>query len=312
MSPEWERKYGTLLANCRGVVPDGFGLDKELLNLPAHVELTSRRSWPQDAPICLRLDVHEWWPAGTQCRVTLTPQWDPDNPIIIWRDAAPRSAVRPGRRNRNRVQPYPLVIHDPPGGTRLEFDVVLERLVPGENSSWEETQAKAMVVDVELTGMLSETLQPSADEQLQEAMQATFDVDVVKWTSGRSPVRVSFDRQHSRNMPTQEDIAIGAVVDIMRAGTLARRLELWWPLIPTTADDAGHVVAYEDEELIKDANDEDGQWEMLVRGDPTVALRAGTGTTYWAGEFTVPLSVRDIETVAPRKYWWREQGGVSR
>ena len=311
VSPEWERKYGTLLANCRGVVPDGFGLDKELLKLPAHIELTSRRSWPVDAPICLRLDVREWWPAGTECRVTLTPRWDPDDPIIIWRDAAPRSPARPGTRNRNRVRPYPLVIHDPPDSTRLEFDVVLERLVPGENPSWEEIQAEAITVEVKLSGTLANTLQPSPNDQLQAAMENTFG-QVRKWTSGRSPVRVSFDRRPTYNVDTTENVVIGTVVDILHADTLARRLELWWPLTQTALDDIGFVVAYEDEALIKDANDEDEQWTMLVRGDPAVALRAGTGTTYWDGEFTVPLNIRDIETVAPRKYWWREQGGVSR
>ena len=311
VSPEWQRKYGTLLANCRGVVPEGFGLDKELLKLPAQVELTSRGAWPEDAPICLLLDVREWWPAGTECRITLTPQWNPDDPITIWRDAAPRSPGRPGRGNPNRYRAYPLVIHDPPAGTRLEFDVVVERLAPGEKPSWQEVQAEAITVDVKLAGTLADTLQPSANDELQTAMQDAFG-RVVKWTSGRSPVRVSFDRRPTYAVQTSEDILIGAVVDILHAGTLARRLELWWPLTPTAAYDIGFVVAYEDETLIKDANEDDNQWTMLVRGDPAIAIRAGTGTAYWAGEFTVPLNIRGIETVAPRKYWWREQGGVSR
>ena len=310
VSPEWERKYGNLLAICRGRVPEGFGLDEQLQKLPAHIELTSRRSWPQDAPICLRLDVREWWPAGTECRITLTPQWDPDEPIIIWRDAAPRGPRRPGRGNRNRPRPYPLVIADPPGQTSLEFDVVLERLLPGETPSWEETQAETITVDVKLDGTLADTLKPSENDQLQAAMQDVFK-RVVKWPSGRSPVRVSFDRRPTDNVETSEQVVIGAVVDILHAGTLARRLELWWPLTQTSLNDIGFVVAYEDEELIKDAAEND-QWKMLVYGDPAVALRAGAGTTYWDGDFTLPLDIREIETVAPRKYWWREQGGVSR
>ena len=264
VSPEWERKYGTLLANCRGVVPEGFGLDKELKKLPAHIELTSRRSWPQDAPICLHLDVREWWPAGTECRVTLTPQWDPDDPITIWRDAGLRSPARPGPRQGNGHRAYPLVIHDPPGGGRLEFDVVLERLLPAENPSWEEIHAEAMVVNVELTGTLSETLQPSVNEHLQAAMENTF-AEVTKWPSGRSPVRVSFNRRPTYDIRPPEDILIGVAVDILHAGTVARRLELWWPLTQTTFNDIGYVVAYEDEELIKKAAEND-QWQMLVRG----------------------------------------------
>ena len=46
---------------------------------------------------------------------------------------------------------------------------------------------------------------------------------------------------------------------------------------------------------------------MHVHGDAAIALRAGAASNYWAGEFTVPLTIREIERRAPRKYWWRER-----
>jgi hypothetical protein len=233
----------------------------------------------------------------------LTPEWNPDQTITVWRDAASRST----NRNRNRQRTYPLVIYDPPGDSSLVFDVVLERLIPGETPTWEETQNEAITVDVKLAGTLATTLQPSKNAQLEAAMRATFGQGVVKWTGGRSPVRVSFNRQQTYEVQEPQDIVIGAAVDIVHQGTLARRLELWWPVVPSAPDDVGFVVAYEDEELIKGANADDPGWKLFVRGAPEVALRAGAGATYWDGEFTLPLTVREIETIAPRKYWWREQ-----
>ncbi|MCH7798232.1 MAG: hypothetical protein IID28_07270 [Planctomycetes bacterium] len=306
VSPQWEEKYGALLQSCRGAVPEGSDLNEALLRLPARIELASNRAWPRGAPICLDLDVRDWWPGGTECRVLLRPGWNPSQPITVWRDAAPRPGTGQGRRNRQRPRSYPLVITDVPDLPRLEFDVVLERLLPGKDQQWQEFQTESISVELEFTGSLAETMQPSAHDQLQEAMKAVFKQGVVKWTGGRSPVRVRFDARQTYGIGA-EDTVIGAAVDILRAGTLARRLEIWWPLAPTPTGRLGWVVTYEDEDLITGANADDELWQLHVRGDAAIALRAGTASSYWAGEFTVPLTVSEIETTAPRKYWWRER-----
>ena len=305
VTAEWEEKYGALLQRCRWSLPDGFGLDESLLKIPASIELSSGRVWPLDAPICLDLDVREWWPAGTQCRVVLTPTWDPSEPITVWRDAAQRGNSQGNPRNRRQERPLPLVIAEPPNLPRLDFDVVLERLVPGEDTQWEQVQAEAISVEVEFAGNLTDEFEPSLDEKLQEAMRSTFGLGVMKWTGGRSPVRVRFDPRQTEGLGS-DDTLIGAAIEILREGTLARRLEIWWPVNASGRGNMGWVVAYEDEDLITEANDSDGRWQMIVRGDPTVALRAGKAARYWAGEFTVPLSITEVETEAPRKYWWRK------
>ena len=306
VTAEWEDKYGALLERCRWSMPEGFGLDQALLRLPARIDLTSRRVWPLDAPISLDLDVREWWPAGTECRVHLTPAWEQSEPITLWRDAARTATGQGNARNRRQPRSFPLVIAEPPHQPRLDFNVVLERLVPGEDAQWEQIQTEAISVEIEFAGSLSDAFEPSLDEQLQEAMRSTFGLGVVKWINGRSPVRVRFDPRHTYRLDS-DDTVIGAAIDILREGTLARRLEIWWPLAASGRGDLGWVVAYEDEDLITAANGSDGRWEMLVRGDPAVALRAGTAAAYWAGEFKVPLSITEVETEAPRKYWWRDR-----
>jgi hypothetical protein len=196
---------------------------------------------------------------------------------------------------------------DRPGDLeKLDFDIVLERRLPGQKAQWKHIQEQSISVRLALDGPLAETLKPTQAEDLHQAVMSTFNQGVVRWTGGRSPLRVRFDRRPTYALAL-ENTAIGACVEILRDGNLARRLDLWWSAQPEPGnDDYGWLVAYEDVPLLMEANDADDRWRMRVRGDPALALRAGSATTYWEGEFTVPLVVQDVQTSAPAKDWWVE------
>ncbi len=109
-------------------------------------------------------------------------------------------------------------------------------------------------------------------------------------------------------------MAIGAHVEIIQYYTLARRLDLWWMAGVGEPTDlgVGWRVEYEDETLLPEANDTDGRWRMVVRGDPGLAVRAGSASGYWAGQFTVPLKVlKSNRPQAPPKEWWIEAANAS-
>jgi hypothetical protein len=291
----WEQKYGRLLDQCRGAAPEDIDLDRRLLALPARIELGTRRPWPQDVPVCLDLDVRHWWTPGTSCRVRLTPTWEGAEPVTIVGSGARRSP-----------RPYPLVIDRPQDSQTLDFDIELERRLPNPEAKWEHVQELSISVPLAVEGPLIEVLQPAENQDLHEAVISTFDQGVVKWTGGRSPVRVRFDPRYTYVL-SLEGTAIGARVEILRDGVLARRLDLWWPARPETRDSGvGWLVDYEDVPMVMDANGADGRWQMRVRGDAAIALRAGDATHYWAGEFTLPLAVDEVQTPAPAKDWWVE------
>jgi hypothetical protein len=291
----WEAKYGGLLDQCRDAAPEDIDLERRLLALPARIELGTRQQWPRDAPVCLDLDVQHWWTPGTSCRIRLTPKWGGAEPVTI---VASGASLRP--------RPFPLVIDPPPDAAALDFDLELERRLPSPQATWEHMQEVSISVPLALEGSLAEAMQPAEDEDLHDAVVSTFNQGVIKWTGGRSPVRVRFTPYLTR-VPELEDTAIGACVEILRDGILARRLDLWWPARPGAYDEGvGWRVDYEDVELLMEANETDGHWQMRVRGDPAIALRAGAGTRYWAGEFTVPLTVNEVPTPAPAKDWWVE------
>ena len=75
-------------------------------------------------------------------------------------------------------------------------------------------------VPIEIDGGLSEALRPvRADEGLDQAVRATFRHGVVKWPSGRSPVRVRFDPRETYQPPF-DDMAIGASIELHREATI--------------------------------------------------------------------------------------------
>lgn len=291
----WERKYGGLLDQGRSILPAEFELDRILLDLPARVELTSDRPWPRDAPVCLDLQVHHWWPPGTMCRIRLTPAWAGGEPITIMRSGA-----------RRRAADFPVVV-SPAATSPLVFDMMLERRLPGDESHWQTVQQRPINVPVDFqVTTVDAAMEPIRDEALDEALQATFSFGVVKWLSGRSPVRVRYDPRPTYGL--RPSTAIGAIIEILFDGKPARRLDIWWSLDPDPAGrDSGWDVVHEDVPLLLQADAQDGRWQLRVRGDAGIALRAGPAGAYWAGEFTMPLVIDERQRWAPARDWWREE-----
>ncbi len=290
-SERWERKYGDLLVRCRGLMPPGFELDRILAALPARITIESAPTWPLDAPVCVMVELREWWPSETECRLHLAPAWAGGEPVTLLRTAPDGQAA-----------PYPLVLETLPLEGPLLFTVRLERRLPGDTTAWDGVQQETIQVPVEFCGTIAELIEPVRDQSLDEAVRSTFSLGVVKWTSGHSPVRVNFDPRRTIGIPP--DTGIGASVELLHDDTLARRLDMWWRVgRRREGRGMGWLVSYEDVELLSGANDDDGRWSMRVRSDPALAIRAGEIARCWEGEFTVPLKVDERSSEAPPKSW---------
>ena len=294
VTERWQEKYGVLLGRWRNAFPPQLDLDSALLDLPAWVDVRIRRPWPKDTPLCLELAVRDWWPSGTSCRVQLTPKWNGAEPITV--------ARHPARRRMARR--FPITIDPPPERSPLRFDVSVQRRGPEPDASWEPVQRQTISVPIEVNGELADMLRPVRDEKLDQAVMDAFAHGVVKWTSGRSPVRVRFDHRPTLGIAFN-DIAIGASIELLYDGAPARRLDIWWLAGEAAAGRRGvnWLVVHEDVPLLMQANETDGRWQMRVRGDPALALRSGPASRYWAGQFTIPLVVQSRNRPAPPRDW---------
>ncbi|MCZ6445038.1 MAG: hypothetical protein O6758_02515 [Planctomycetota bacterium] len=293
VTERWQEKYGVLLGRRRNVFPPELDLDSALLDLPAWVDVRIRRPWPKDTPLCLELAVRDWWPSGTSCRVQLTPKWNGAEPITVTRSPARRGARR-----------FPIIINVPSALSPLRFDVSVQRRGPEPDAAWEVVHRQTISVPIEVNGELADMLRPVRDEKLDQAVMDAFAHGVVKWTSGRSPVRVRFDHRPTLGIAFN-DIAIGASIELLYDGAPARRLDIWWLAGEAAAGRRGvnWLVVHEDVPLLMQANETDGRWQMRVRGDPALALRSGPASRYWAGQFTIPLVVQSRNRPAPPRDW---------
>ena len=294
----WQKKYGPLLNVARRNAPGTLDIDEALLKIPPWFEITAKRAWPVDTQPCLAVEYRDWWPVGTDCRVKLDPVWEGAEPLVL-------------HRTHRIVRPYPLVLENPPPDGAAVFEAVIERRLAAPGSEWTRVSEQTIRVPLEITDPIEEILVPADDHALDEAVVHAFSFSVVKWPSGRSPVRVRFDPRRTFRREFN-DVAVGVSVELYRDHTLARRLDLWWlaGIHAPAARQTGWLVDYEDEPLLMEANDTDGRWSMVVRGDPAMALRAGDAARYWAGEFRVPLKVNHRKNPAPPKDWWIEPAGA--
>ncbi len=279
-----------------GQAPPGPELRARLLELPPWISLESVRTWPPGVSPCLELSMRHWWPDGTECRLELAPPWRSSEPIVFTRSNV-----------RSRSGCALVVPATEAAGGRVRFEAVVKRREQSPASTageWQTVLARPLEVPITVTSEpLERAIAADADPALQDVMREVFGLGVVKWRSGPSPLRVRFDPR-----PTYRDefdgLAVGAVVEIRRDDELVRRLDLWWRAGTRGPQrSSGFRVDHENLALVSEVNEEDGRWKMTVRGEPEVALRAGSADRYWSGEFTIPLKVERRRSSAPARDW---------
>lgn len=307
-SPEWELKYGSMLASWRRALrdqrdPDHPDTPTELegimLEIPAEVSMRSRAAWPIGVDPVIRVRVRDWWPVGTSCRVHITPRVEGGETLTLH-----RSSTRPPWSDYPYVMPAALI-----EGTRVDFDIVTERRAVNEDD-WTEVSQTVVQVPIRQSGTIAEAMTPDEDDLLTDAVKRTFAAGMVKWTSGESPLRTYFNARHMYT--TQyDDLACGVHVDILFEGRLARRLDIWWHAGESHRQDpaTGFDVAAEDAALLAQATGDDPRWTVRVTSDASLALRAGNALRFWQGEFEMPLRLNVIDEPAPETRWWEEVVG---
>ncbi len=290
---EWIASYGRVIRDWRPVLGQDPELDAVLLAIDAHVTGSTRETWPVDVTPTIEIVAQDWWPTGIQTRITATPRLENAPSTRFYKD-----------NDYNRRPPFQLRLTGlANGASEVVIDFTVERNADADDPQWEDAGGFAMTVPIMREGMLADTFTPVDDEVLDLAMQEVFTGNVTRWSEGRSRLRFNVNSRATRT-DSAEDVAIGAIVELLYDGQLARRLDLWWLASDPQSE---WDIVFEDEPLLMQATNDDSEWEMRVVGDPEVALRAGEAAYYWAGEFTVPMQLRrGRRTEAPSPPWWRD------
>lgn len=319
---DWIVRYGDPIDAWRDGFVGNSALEAPLFAIPPRLDVNMREIWPAGVPVTASVQVRDWWPAGMECRIRATPHLPGATPLTFYR-ASDTRFLR---------SPFALQLPVPPASTTqivIDFEIERRRLptdvqatsasiMPNHQSetessahadaeplSWEPVFATRVTLPIRIEGELAQAAKSVDDPLMTDAMKRVFARGAVRWSGGRSPVRINVGL-YATNHPQFNDTAVGVRAELLCDGVVARRLNLWWQAGRNAPNHYGFEVNYENLDLLQHANNDDGRWQLRVTGDPLLALRAGEAAQYWAGEFTVPLHVRIDNDLAPPQQWWTD------
>lgn len=288
----WRTKYGDLLQRYRGRLVDEPEQEAVLLRIPPWIEITARESWPVGVPIRLDVEAQDWWPAETEMRIRAKPKIDRASATTFRRTGQ----YQPGTAFSLPLPPLPEGEHE----IQLDLDVSRRR---GPDEPWVHQLDQTVRARVAVRGTLDDHFRPARGEDLDQAMRAVFRAGWTRWESGTSPMRVRVDRRQTFG-PAFEDVAVGARLELLRDGELARQLDLWWIAGPSAASRGiGWEIVFENLDLIRQASPDDDRWQVRVTGVPELALRAGPAGKFWSGQIVLPLRLQHGGPSAPDVPW---------
>ncbi len=294
LSDDWLQSYAQVIAAWRGALESGSKAEEPLFDLEPVVTITTRDSWPADVSPRLEVTLQDWWPSGLETRVRAQPRIEGEPATTFYKTNA-----------FFRQPAYQLPI---PPLTQENSEVVIDltidrRRTAEEGAAWESVGTYTVTVPLVRKGRLDDLLEPVQGSAVDQVMRQALSGQVTKWDKGRSPVRVNVQARQTNNDVFQ-GIAVGAIVELLCDGQVARRLDIWWPAGARGVD---WEVVYEGEPLLGTASSRNGKWQMRVRGDAELALRVPGATKYWAGQFTIPMQVRrGRQAEAPPRPWWTD------
>jgi hypothetical protein len=318
----WIAKYGSFILRWRSSLMSQPKLDERLLTIPPQLKVSTRPVWPNAARAVAQVQLNDWWPWGMDCRIRATPRLIDDRGQVEATDAE-TTFYRTGDDRFARGD-YPLPLPAISSSTRaveITFDIARRRIpgLPGvpkredaQLEVWQPVMSETVTLPLRAQGEVADMLKPVDTPEQAAALAQAFADGIVRFPSGRSPVRFRLELLHSHSAAF-DDVAVGVNMLLYREDVLARHLDVWWLGGPPGARGAsptdrkyGFQVAYENTDLLPNAGDDGAQWHMVIRGDANLALRVGAGTKYWSGEFNVPVKVMSSNRRAPRRAWWTD------
>ena len=302
-SAEWSDKYGSivLFTRARASRSDDetwqTSINELLYTIPPRIELSTRDQWPEGVGPTIDVVARDWWPAATEWRIRATPGVpDAATDVHLLRDAPIQD------RSYSVVVP-PLTA----GRHEVDVSFAIDRRA-NVDTPWRRAEERTVTIPITVDGTLADTLEPVTGDEYDAVVRDVFRAGLVKYRAGSLPVRIGVN-QPSSFVELFDDTAVGARVEVLRNGRLARMLDIWWAAGTTTRDrQNAWEVPWLDEELLGAPDRPDDEWVIHAYSVPELALRVKDVSRYWSGRITVPVRVgQGRRRTAPPRGWINEQ-----
>lgn len=322
-SAAWASRYGPYLQWWRR---PGFATESQqsrLEALPPAITLRTPPIWLLDAPTCVHLQVDDWWPLGTACRVRIRPMVEGADEIVTVRAL--------GERLRS---PFPFLVPAPASDAKtVELELVIERrkqpdlddaaVSPSDAAAnereeipWSLVERRVVALPVAERRIAVEAMTPVDSDAMTAAVNDAFASGLNRWATGRRRFGMRFNPMALRSSEFT-GVAIGLRVEALEAGVPRRVLNLWWNADPADPGPIAWHIAHEDPEALDRLRSGDPNWTLRVTGAPELAVRAlalrrdgndarserTSPPKFWAGSFESSLSVVDRPGPAPARAW---------
>lgn len=304
-SPAWELKYGRILVTHAPRFMADEARAMRRLELPPRFDLVRVSPAASDEPLCVEIMLRHWWPRGFVTRVTF--EAFADGVPLLESPVVARHVDLPGSS-----RPFPLVMPPPPSGARsIDLRVTAERIdVDGSVRRFEPVTLTAPVQHAGgASTMLNATTDPEIERLLREALGGRVGRHASDGADQPGARRVSSLRfTRAFRAPVLEGVAIGLRIEILRDDEVVHVLDHWGEGGAGPGQFRRQWLHSPDGLSFVDAMGADGAaWTMRVRGERGLALRVPGATTWWQGEFTMPLIVEDTGRPAQIEEWTIER-----
>ncbi len=243
------------------------------------VSVFGRSRWPEGVPLRVRVDVFDEFPAEETFRVT--PRFPGARQAVSIRapDRDGPFTIDPGWA---RSQPVGM---PPAGCTAITFDVVVEE---DHRVVWSGTTSMAVAVG----GSLDAAMPPAVDGAITSAVVANAVFSVALNETG---VRITLPPDARQLF---KGVAIALRVEVRRRDQVIGAGRMTWVRSPGHEAMAEHWHGYwpigllrlpDARELMAEAAEDPDAWTLRFIGDGEGALGDFEASSYWAGEFEIPL-----------------------
>jgi hypothetical protein len=301
-STAWASKYGTILDRFRPVLASRrsgselYDMERPLLNLPPVITITAREQWPAGASARIAVQALNWWPFGSDTQLRIAPLMDGAEPVTAYFRGLNPPAT-------------PFSVLTPPleaDRTSLEVEVATYRRTSQTGDEWQPVSVSRLSVPISIGGELTSMITPVSGRDLDDAIRASI-IGLRKWNGGAIPLRFYVNPRQTA-ISAFDGVAIGYISEILHDGQVVLTDQCWW--MGGTGISDIQFGSWSDEGGLKKLAEMDlraGRWEVRIRSDPTLAIRAGEAPRCWEGQFTIPLSFVQVPGVAPEPHWWMDE-----